>query len=167
MEQQHIIDVFGNRLRVRVCGVLVQENRILLIKHTNLGEAGYLWSPPGGGLHFGESITECLQREFLEETGLAIKIKDFLFVYEFLQKPLHAIELFFSVEQVGGTLKLGSDPEMCQEKQILQQIALVDDDFLRKENPACVHQAIWQAGSIENLLKYRGFMCKNSFRAKS
>jgi 8-oxo-dGTP diphosphatase len=166
LEHQTIIETFGNRLRVRVCGLLVQEGTILLIKHTNLGEGGYLWSPPGGGLHFGESISECLQREFLEEAGLQVRIKQFLFVYEFLEPPLHAIELFFEVEQIGGVLKLGKDPEMSQESQILQEIAWVDYDFLKQEKPDCVHWAIRQAESIENLLQCKGWLCKNSFKGK-
>lgn len=166
MEHQTIIETFGNRLRVRICGLLVQEGKILLIKHTNLGKGGYLWSPPGGGLHFGESITNCLQREFLEETGLQVQMKQFLFVYEFLEPPLHAIELFFEVEQIGGALNLGKDPEMSQENQILQEIAWVDYNFLKQEKNQCVHWAIQQAESVENLLQFRGWLCKNSFKEK-
>lgn len=166
MEHQTIIETFANHLRVRVCGLLIREDKLLLIKHTNLGKRGYLWSPPGGGLHFGESILDCLQREFLEETGLQVQVKNFLFVYEFLELPLHAIELFFEVEQIGGALKLGKDPEMSQETQILQEIAWLDYNFLKQENPDCVHWAIKKAESIKNLLQYKGCLCKSSSKIK-
>lgn len=162
MLKEIIIETFGNRLRVRACGILVKENKLLLIKHTNLGKAGYLWSPPGGGVHFGESVAECLQREFYEETGLTVQIKKFLFAYEFLEPPLHAIELFFEVEYVSGELKLGKDPEMQNTEQILQHIAFVDYDFLLSEKPECVHWVILQAQNISELLATKGFISKKS-----
>ncbi len=100
---------YGNRLRVRVCGVCVHDNRLLLVKHRMAG--GPLWAPPGGGLEFGESAPACLAREFREETGLSVEIRDFLFACELLQPPLHAVELFFNVTWVGGLLVTGCDPE--------------------------------------------------------
>ena len=44
--------MYGNRVRVRVCGILIQEDKILLINHKGVGEKGSLWAPPGGGLEF-------------------------------------------------------------------------------------------------------------------
>ena len=101
---------FGNQLRVRICGVCVTENRILLVNHSNIGN-GDFWAPPGGGMQFGESAEACLKREFLEETGLIVEMGDFLFACELINKPLHALELFFTVILTGGRLKKGFDPE--------------------------------------------------------
>ena len=115
--------MYGNRIRVRVCGVLIEEDKILLIKHKGAGKKGELWSPPGGGLEFDETIENCLKREFLEETNLKIEVIKFLFLNEFIQNPLHAIELFYQVKKVGGNLKLGSDPEMSD--QIISDISFI------------------------------------------
>ena len=79
-----VIEAFGNKLRIRVCGILMQEDRILLVKHRSIGEDGTFWAPPGGGLKYGETILDCLHREFLEETGLQIADQEFIGLNEFM-----------------------------------------------------------------------------------
>jgi 8-oxo-dGTP diphosphatase len=111
---------YGNQLRVRVCGICVQEDKILLINHSGMNESGEFWSPPGGGLQFGETIEGCLKREFLEETNTEILVGKFLKVNEFLEPPLHAIELFYEVKIVAGEISVGFDPEM--ENQIIKDV---------------------------------------------
>lgn len=111
---------FGNQLRLRVCGICINRYGILLVNHRGLGKENF-WSPPGGGIHFGETTVECLEREFAEETGLRVSVSDFLFACEFIDKPLHAIELFFLVTPVGGKLKKGSDPELGTQ-QIIEDV---------------------------------------------
>lgn len=72
-------------------------------------------------MEFGHSAQENLIREFKEETGLEVEVGRLLFVTEFVRQPLHAVELFFSVTAQGGTLKVGSDPEMGSAQQLIQQ----------------------------------------------
>jgi 8-oxo-dGTP diphosphatase len=50
---------------------LVQDGRILLLQRRKLPHIG-LWSPPGGKLNPGETPTECILREYYEETGLTL-----------------------------------------------------------------------------------------------
>jgi len=157
MIESEIERIFGNKLRLRVSGICVRDNQILLIKHANLGEGGYLWSPPGGGLHFGESVEMCLKREFEEETGFTIAMKRFLFVNEFLQPPLHAIELFFEVEIAGGALLLGKDPEMQENSQIIKEIAFLDTKTLQKEPSVCVHNMFRGLKNISELFQKNGY----------
>jgi 8-oxo-dGTP diphosphatase len=157
MIESEIERIFGNQLRLRVSGICIENNQILLIKHTHLGEGGYLWSPPGGGLQFGESVTDCLKREFEEETGFQIKIKRFLFVNEFLHLPLHAIELFFEVEILSGDLLLGKDPEMQENHQIIREIAFLDIETLQKEPSVCVHSMFRELKNLQELLERKGY----------
>jgi 8-oxo-dGTP diphosphatase len=117
---QEIINQYGNHLRVRVCGICVQNNKILLINHLGLNDSNEFWSPPGGGLEFGETIAECLKREFLEETNTVISVGNLLKVREFINLPLHAIELYYEVKIEAGKVKKGFDPEM--DLQIIKDI---------------------------------------------
>src|SRR5258708_39849234 len=101
---------YGNKIRIRVCGLCIVEDKILLINHSGITSTDF-WAPPGGGLNFGETAESCLMREFIEETGLTIKVEEFLFVCELIRKRLHAVELFFKVKPITSELKKGIDPE--------------------------------------------------------
>ena len=56
------------RGRVSVKGILLSQDRVLLIK-TKRGT----WDLPGGKLEFAETATECLQRECREELGILVE----------------------------------------------------------------------------------------------
>jgi 8-oxo-dGTP diphosphatase len=115
--------LYGNRIRVRVCGVCIENEQILLVCHRPiLGEKDY-WSPPGGGIDEGESATEALKREFLEETGFKIEVGELLKTREFIKAPLHAIELYFSVKILSGNLIKGHDPEMNLNEQLIKDVS--------------------------------------------
>src|SRR5688572_22092013 len=111
-----IAKIYGNRLRVRVCGLCWDGDSLLLANHSSVA-GNNLWLPPGGGLEYGETLEKALKREFLEETGLEVTQLDFAFGCEFVKEPLHSVELFFNVAKNGGTLKTGYDPEI----QIIQE----------------------------------------------
>src|SRR5262245_14317046 len=106
-----VVQVYGSRLRVRACGICWKDERLLMVNHDSLTSAGF-WAPPGGGIDFGMSAAETLKKEFMEETGLTILPGQFRFGCEFIQKPLHSIELFFEASIISGTLKTGTDPEL-------------------------------------------------------
>ncbi len=102
---------YGNKVRTRVCGILIQEHKILLLNHTGLNPENTFWSPPGGGIEFGETIEQTLKREFQEEVSLKIEVKQFLFLNEHIASSLHAIELFYIIESQEEP-SLGKDPEL-------------------------------------------------------
>jgi len=166
MSTQHeaIIKTFGNRLRVRVCGICFQNDKLLLVRHGGLGKKGYLLAPPGGGLHYNESAEACLIREFREETGLQIQVNRFLFIHEFMEPPLHAIELFFEVEIKGGNLEKGSDPEMNEEEQIIDQVSFMSETEIKTENEDQLHNVLNLCSPLQKLLDMKGYFI---FRANS
>ena len=109
--RDQIHEVYGNKIRVRACGCLIREGKILLLNHQGLGDAGYFWNVPGGGPEKGESLQQAIEREFMEETGLEVRTEKFLCLQEYINPPLHAIELYFRVAFIKGEVRLGSDPE--------------------------------------------------------
>ncbi len=130
--KENIFESFGGKLRIRVCGILLEDESILLVKHKYLGTKGILWAPPGGGMIFNQTTEENLIREFREETGLEVAVENFLFINEFLDPPLHAIELFFEVKRQGGQLTRGWDPEMSGQEQIIESVNFLNMADLRR-----------------------------------
>lgn len=81
--------------------------------------------PPGGGLEFGESVNDCLIREFREETALKINVGDLAFIDELVEPPFHALELYFTVRRLGGVPRLGSDPEHQPKSQLIDRLSWI------------------------------------------
>ena len=156
--EEKIIEKFGNKLRVRVCRILIEKEKILLIRHRSLGKKGVLWAPPGGGMQFGESAEETIKREFEEETGLKIKVERYLFTHEFLNPPLHAIELFFEVSRVGGELKTGYDPEMNKNEQIITDAAYLDIEGMKEIDHDSMHNVLRNVTNLKDLLYLDGYV---------
>lgn len=148
---------YGEKLRVRVCGICTYENKILLVHHKSLGKTGSLWAPPGGGMEYGESAEEALKREFIEETGLEISIERFLFVHEYLDKPLHGIELFFLVNTIGGNLETGHDPELSKKDQIITSVRFYDLEAIKLEKKESLHYVLQHSSSIDELINLKGY----------
>ena len=124
-----INNIIANKLRVRVCGLCLINQQLLLIKHTHLDGNGFFWAPPGGGIHFGEALASCLKREFLEETYLPIEIGNLIHVDEFITEKYHAVEVFYKVNAQHTNFKLGHDPEFPSDDQLMTDIHL----FTKKE----------------------------------
>jgi 8-oxo-dGTP diphosphatase len=154
----NILKNYSNKLRVRVCGILIENDSILLVRHKNIGEKGILWSPPGGGVEFGTSLKENLIREFKEETGLKIEVCDFLYASEFLNAPLHAIELFFEVKFRNGVLKIGLDPELPLNDQIIEEVCMVNFQRLKKMEKEILHSTLRSVNNASELLNRRGII---------
>ncbi|HWZ21147.1 MAG TPA: NUDIX domain-containing protein [Cytophagaceae bacterium] len=155
--KEQINNLYGNRIRVRVCGICIQADKILLIRHSGVGEKGSLWVPPGGGVDFGESVEKTLVREYKEETGLDIKVKEFLFVNEYIAAPLHAVELFFNVEVTGGKMAKGTDPEMSADKQLIQELKYWNFKEIATQDPLFFHSILRKNKELDGLINLKGF----------
>ena len=85
------------KLRVRVAGLIEDnEGRILLVRQ-NKKKKDY-WLLPGGGVEFGETAIEALERELFEELNVKITNPEFLLLNENIDPKggKHLIQLIFS-----------------------------------------------------------------------
>ena len=141
---------YTNRLRVRSCGLLIKDEKLLLIELFSPVTNQWTWIPPGGGVEFGESLEEALIREFYEETGLEVSVGKRVHVHEVIKPPVHAIEFYFLVKQEGGELKLGTDPEMDAGNQILRDIGFFSQHEITEMNtaPEFIKSELWSAVSF-------------------
>ena len=108
---------------IRVYGVLINETRQVLVSDEFIRGA-YITKFPGGGLEFGEGTKDCLQREFMEEMHLKVKITGHIYTTDFYQlstfNPAHQIlSIYYFAEALEPiTAPLRSKPFDFDEQQL-------------------------------------------------
>lgn len=132
--KEEIVKKYGNKIRVRICGCLIKEDKLLMLRHEGIGQKGYYWNVPGGNPEKGETLLDALKREFEEETFLKVIPGEFLCLREFIAPPLHAIEMYFKVNFVSGAASLGSDPENVE---ILSELKWFSAQEFENLDPQC------------------------------
>lgn len=90
------------KMRV-ICRAIVLDERqenILLVRNRDAD----FWYPPGGGWETGESLTDCVIREILEETGLEATLDRFLYLQEFSPNSMEVyLEMFWLAYPKSGS----------------------------------------------------------------
>jgi len=92
-----------NRPRVAVRGLLLIDNRLLLVNAWGGGKSDLLCAP-GGGVEPHSSLEDNLIREFHEETGLQIAVGAPCLVNEFhsRERDFHQVDVYFRVSLISG-----------------------------------------------------------------
>ncbi|MCF8254605.1 MAG: NUDIX hydrolase [Bacteroidia bacterium] len=73
-----------SKFTIRVYGLLLNQNQEVLLVHEKMPHLHFT-KFPGGGLELGEGTRDCLAREFMEETGLEVEVKEHLYTTDFFQ----------------------------------------------------------------------------------
>lgn len=93
-------------IRARVTGVLVEEERLLLVKHKLPIADNRCWSLPGGKVEQGETLEQAILREMQEETGLHVRIDRLLYVCDKPEEAVSRIHFLFLLTKESGVLRL-------------------------------------------------------------
>lgn len=95
-------DGMDMRKRNSCKAIVVRDGHVLLT--VNRDDMGDFYLLPGGGQKFGETLTEALMREVLEETGWLVRPKRLVLVRDYIganhefrqyETDVHQTELFF------------------------------------------------------------------------
>ena len=94
---------------VRAYGILIDNDRVALVRSSNPRHVPALWWLPGGGIDFGEAPEDTLVREFREETGLDVANPQLMGVTSDVRRrdngdKIHTVRIIFSVDLAGGEL---------------------------------------------------------------
>ena len=95
----------------RYQGLIIQDHKILLIRHSQHSTDISYWVIPGGGLDGSESEEECVIREMKEETNLVVKVERLAF-----DEPAHPDGIYkrrksFICTPISGVASPGYEPE--------------------------------------------------------
>ena len=106
---------FPDRPVVGVGGVVVQDNRALIVKRAHEPRKGE-WSLPGGLVELGETLVDALRRELKEETGLEVDVGEVVEVFDRVHRADGRIQYHFVIvdylcRPTGGTLCAADDAE--------------------------------------------------------
>lgn len=87
-----------------------RDEKLLLVK--NRYEDKIRWGIPGGGQLRGESLTQTVMRETLEETGLSVTINHYIGLLERINSQnIHLLAHQFAVNVLGGEITIRADEE--------------------------------------------------------
>jgi len=110
---------------VGVGGVVLIGGRVVLIRRGKEPLRGR-WVIPGGTVELGETLPEALVREMREETGLVVRPREIVLVFDRIQREgaeveYHYVIIDYACDYVSGELRAGSDAD---------EVALVAPDEL-------------------------------------
>jgi 8-oxo-dGTP diphosphatase len=93
------------RFNIRVYGLLINPNQQLLVADESFKSGQLATKFPGGGLELGEGLIDGLKREFIEETGIEVDVKEHFYTTDFfvqsafeLSSDSQLISIYYLVE---------------------------------------------------------------------
>lgn len=82
--------------------VILKGSKLLLTR--NIDDEGNFYLFPGGGQYYGETLTDAVKRECMEEVGAHVEVQDLLHIREYIGKNhehsnfdsgIHQVEYYF------------------------------------------------------------------------
>ena len=100
---------------IRVAGLLVHEGSILMVEQGRGGDR--YWLLPGGGVQFGETLSDALKREFDEELGMRVGVQRLVAIVESISPdPAYAKHVVHLVFEISAPMEDLPEP---QESKVL------------------------------------------------
>lgn len=99
--------VLENRQEQRLSagGIIVQENKVLLVHHC-MEDGTDFWVMPGGGLKGSEGIFRAVEREIWEETGLSVRARHIAYIEELIDDDCYVCKFWLYCSFEHGKLSL-------------------------------------------------------------
>lgn len=107
----------AKKLRVRVAAIIQNEKGEILLIRQQKKKKDY-WLLPGGGIEFGETAEQALERELKEELNIELSKQTFLLLNENIDPKgkKHLIQLIFL-----GEMRDGVVPRIPKKEQAIQE----------------------------------------------
>ena len=96
-------------LRISAGAIIIQRERILLVKHGAARHGRSFLVGPGGRVENDESIIQAVTREVREETGLDVSPAKILFIEDLISQRNRVVKIWFLCRPIGGQLAKTQD----------------------------------------------------------
>jgi ADP-ribose pyrophosphatase YjhB (NUDIX family) len=129
----------------RYQGAIIEDDKILLIRHTEHESGRTYWVIPGGGREADETEIECVIREMFEETSLEVGVERLLIVSSIPNDHIYQTRKTYLCNIVSGQPSPGYEPEAdAAATYAITEVAWFD---LRSEES-------WEASIFDNHIAY-------------
>jgi len=129
---------------VTVRGIVLYGGKLLCVRlkpyKDHLRRDNSYWCLPGGGLDEGEPLVAGIEREMIEETGVAPVVGNLLYVQQFIHGEKDYLEFFFHIKNDADYLNI----DLSKTTHGLEEIEEIDfidpaanhvlPEFLKTEN---------------------------------
>ncbi len=120
-------------MTVGVRAIICLEDGLLMVQHHE-AERGKFFVFPGGGVEDGETLFSAIEREVMEETNIKVKADRIVYIREVKYNGQVGLEFYIFCQWISGKVMLGKDPELSNQKQILENAKIISFDELSKLN---------------------------------
>ncbi|GAB2981283.1 hypothetical protein GCM10027049_16520 [Mucilaginibacter puniceus] len=124
---------------VRAYGLLINDDSQILVSDEK--EYGRLFTKfPGGGLEYGEGLTDCLKREFLEECNVGVEVLSHFYTTDFFVKSAFGdaqiISIYYKIKAVSNLdVCIKATPfDFDGDGEVLQAFRWIDITNLKPED---------------------------------
>lgn len=116
---------------VTVGAIVIKDKKVLLVKRKHAPNQG-LWAIPGGKVLPGETLQQAAEREIKEETGIIIRAKESIYVFDLIEHDedsklrLHYVVIDLAADYISGELSAGDDAADARwvSQQELEQLSI-------------------------------------------
>ena len=125
------VESYPERPRVAVGAVVIDDDRILLVRRAKAPSEGE-WAIPGGSVELGETLQQAVEREIKEETGVTIRARNPFYTFDVIERDdtggirFHYVIVDLMADYISGELKANDDASDARWTSFeeLEQIAL-------------------------------------------
>ncbi|MGV8954878.1 MAG: NUDIX domain-containing protein [Cypionkella sp.] len=97
--------------RISVGALVVEQQRLLLVRHYRAGKYDF-WAPPGGGVEGDEELRAAAERETFEETAIRVAAGRLAYIDELIDDSGRIVKFWYAADYLSGAIDVHANPAL-------------------------------------------------------